>query len=105
MTDKDTKPAAQTPRRAADLREETDDGKPPTVPEPVGAVASPSSPAAAARKTPDAWAAAKRADPFLVAGAVGRERAARRWDLHSDPLVTEAEFDAALAAFTNLEMG
>lgn len=61
--------------------------------------------APAATKDVHAWASAKGTDPFLLAGALGRERAAGRWTLHTAPVATEAEFDAAIAAFKNLQLG
>lgn len=62
-------------------------------------------PAAPPRKTVDEWAVAKGVDAYALEGAVGRERAARRWPIHERPVVAEAEFDAAIAAFINISLG
>lgn len=76
--------------------------------EPPHAPAAPSAPAVALPpvvRGVRAWASEKGIADFFLEGAIGCERAAGRWALHVEPTVTEAEFVAAVEAFTNVSLG
>jgi hypothetical protein len=53
-----------------------------------------------------AWAKDKATDPFLLAGALVKAGWPRGnvYDERAPLLVTESDFDAAIAAFSNLEI-